>query len=347
MAAEPTATIRLFWPFVELANELNPHGVFMAWQESRLDDRVRDAEARVPHSVLNKLLLVGADFLGCADFGLLAAERVKPGDLDLLELVARSRANLGECVACMPRLLPLLHDAAEMTVTPVAGRMEVRFGFASEVSLAPPGYDFLMALAMISSRRVVGRPGLRTEEVWFPYPARDDLSVYERIFDCPLRFDQPHAGLHFSVEALELPLVHASPTVTAALERVATELLAAGHSPADFHTRVVSAIGDLLSSGNECSAASVAKKLGVSLRTLQRRLGDDETTFRAVLDEHRAHLARAYLAREDLSLAEIAYLLGFSTSQAFHKAFKRWSDCTPAEYRAASVAPPPRAGGQR
>ena len=74
------------------------------------------------------------------------------------------------------------------------------------------------------------------------------------------------------------------------------------------------------------------------MRTLQRRLEDEGTGFRTVLDDHRNRLAHAYLGQRNLSVAEVAYLLGFASTPAFHRAFKRWAGQTPAEFRAVAVA---------
>jgi AraC-like DNA-binding protein len=71
----------------------------------------------------------------------------------------------------------------------------------------------------------------------------------------------------------------------------------------------------------------------MSTSTLGRRLEREETTFRDLLDDLRKQLATQYLTNPDLELAEVALLLGFSQSTAFHRAFRRWTGQTPAEFR--------------
>ena len=73
----------------------------------------------------------------------------------------------------------------------------------------------------------------------------------------------------------------------------------------------------------------VARRLGTGERTLRRRLEENGTSFRALLDETRAELARGYVSDRDLPLCEVAFLLGFSEPSAFYRAFKRWTDTTP------------------
>jgi AraC-like DNA-binding protein len=77
----------------------------------------------------------------------------------------------------------------------------------------------------------------------------------------------------------------------------------------------------------------VARRLGVSARTLQRRLGEQGTSFAAIVDEVRRDLARREVALGKRSFGEIAFLLGFSQASAFDRAFRRWTGSTPSAYR--------------
>jgi len=79
--------------------------------------------------------------------------------------------------------------------------------------------------------------------------------------------------------------------------------------------------------------ASVAAALAMSPRTLQRRLAGQRTTYRRLLSEVREDLACQHLAESRLSIAEIAFLLGFADVTSFHRAFKRWTGQTPRTYR--------------
>ena len=84
----------------------------------------------------------------------------------------------------------------------------------------------------------------------------------------------------------------------------------------------------------------VAQTLHLSQRTLQRRLQEEGTSFQALLDDTRRELAEQYLAQPRMTLLEIAYLLGFADPSNFFRAFRRWFDATPGEYRARLQAAP-------
>jgi AraC-like DNA-binding protein len=101
---------------------------------------------------------------------------------------------------------------------------------------------------------------------------------------------------------------------------------------------VRAAICELLRDGSP-RGQSVAQRLGMPLRTLQRRLREENTTLAALIDGVRFELAERYLSDARISSQEAAFLLGFSDVSAFHRAFVRWTGVTPAEYRSGARAP--------
>ena len=92
---------------------------------------------------------------------------------------------------------------------------------------------------------------------------------------------------------------------------------------------------ELLPTGQN-QLSQVAKRLAMSSRSLQRRLAQEGTTFRKVLEETRAQLATHYLKQSDLTAAEIAFLLGYDDPNSFFPAFRAWTGITPEALRAAS-----------
>jgi AraC-like DNA-binding protein len=85
--------------------------------------------------------------------------------------------------------------------------------------------------------------------------------------------------------------------------------------------------------GTDSSIESVAKRLGMSARSLQRRLADEKARYNDLLAEVRAEFAKRYLTRGTVSASEVAYLVGFTEPPAFFKAFKRWTGMTPREFQ--------------
>lgn len=94
--------------------------------------------------------------------------------------------------------------------------------------------------------------------------------------------------------------------------------------------------------GGRPDASVVAHELGLSVRTLQRRIVDEGTTFRGILSEVRKELAREYLSRPGIPLTEVAFLLGFEDTSSFYRAFRAWQKATPERWRAESGDSDPR-----
>jgi AraC-like DNA-binding protein len=141
-------------------------------------------------------------------------------------------------------------------------------------------------------------------------------------------FGAPAAFLAFEPEAWSGALPTHSPHLQSTLLAYAEAQLAEGLEPTTTRDRVRSVLVDALRSG-EPTLETVAKKLAMTPRTVQRRLREESTSFQAVLDGLRAELARRYLDEGRFELAEVAFLLGYAEASAFARAFRRWHGVSP------------------
>ena len=136
-----------------------------------------------------------------------------------------------------------------------------------------------------------------------------------------------------SKETCALRVVSGDPHLNNLLLKYAEEALVdASTKPADLLTKVQNSIVPLLPHGN-VRVASVAKRLGLSERTLARKLASVGLTYSEALEQLRRVLARRYLAEDDLSVSRVAWLLGFREVSAFTNAFRRWTGHTPTAER--------------
>lgn len=97
--------------------------------------------------------------------------------------------------------------------------------------------------------------------------------------------------------------------------------------------RITQMLGPLLNGGREPDLQEVATRLKLPSWTLRRKLAEEGTRFRAILNDTRRDLAMTYIRDTELAFGEIAYLLGFASAEAFQRAFKRWNGQTPGEFR--------------
>jgi AraC-like DNA-binding protein len=147
-----------------------------------------------------------------------------------------------------------------------------------------------------------------------------------------VRFSAPSNRFTFASDLLTLPIAKADATLCAVLDRHAEELLAK-YPPRDSLVEKVQSIIANEFRGGDPSLERVADQLGLTPRTLQRKLHELGTSHNELLDQMRRQLAMRYLREPEMAICEVAYLLGFSESSSFHRAFKRWTGVTPREFR--------------
>jgi AraC-like DNA-binding protein len=167
--------------------------------------------------------------------------------------------------------------------------------------------------------------------VAFAHRKPDDIGEHQRIFRAPIVFGASGTELHVPQSVLDVPSPSRDDGLASLLDRYADALLAS--TPQD--TSLASRMGSLIEQEIESppSAEEVARRFNKSARSLHRALVSEGTTFRAVLERVRHARATRLLAEPTLAISEVAFLVGFSEVSSFHRAFKRWSGCTPAEFR--------------
>lgn len=169
------------------------------------------------------------------------------------------------------------------------------------------------------------------------YSKPADDSEQRRVFGCPVHYGCERQSVRFPLFFLELPLMVGDSSSRGVLEIEARRRLDALTMPLPDQGSEMADIKRLVASkllGGPPSVDQAAAQLGVSVRTLQRRLGARRLTYGDVVDIARREMAYRLMQDETLSRVDVALLLGFSDQSAFHRAFRRWFDATPGEYRA-------------
>lgn len=154
---------------------------------------------------------------------------------------------------------------------------------------------------------------------------------YQRVYECPVSLGQKETRLYFDKSILDYPLWQAEPELLQLHEQLALEKLQE-LARYDLVDDVRRAIGASLESG-DTTLESVAAQLNITPRRLRSQLSDANTSFQQILSDYRCRLAKKLLAQTTESVEQIVYLTGFSEPSTFYRAFKRWTDETPVEYR--------------
>lgn len=168
----------------------------------------------------------------------------------------------------------------------------------------------------------------------FPFAAPDYTELAQELLGCEVRYNQDWIGLALPAEVLDVPLKMADPNAFEEAERICQKLLNKLEANETTTTRVRRLL--LEKQNGFPSLQATARLLHMTPRTLHRRLTEEGTTYRAILEDVRYRLASDHLRSGHSSIEEIAYMLGYTDSANFRRAFKRWASVPPSTYRARS-----------
>ncbi|OLP15397.1 AraC family transcriptional regulator [Leptolyngbya sp. 'hensonii'] len=268
----------------------------------------------------------------CGCIGLQMAVAAKPKTWDVLGYAMHSSANLGEAFERLVRYSRLRHTGAEFTFE-VQGDV-ARITMAIPSTALPPNDamgEWVGANFVLLSRQLTGLD-LVPLQMGFQHSKPEDLSAYHHLFRSPLAFDQPVNEMRLDAAVIQRPLAQADPGLSSILDRHAEELLARLPQSESLLDSVNRLLSEGLRGGNP-SLTAIAQQLGYAPRTLQRKLQEVGTSYHTLLDEMRRELSIYYLREAQIAVSEVAFLLGFSETSAFHRAFRRWMGVSPGEFR--------------
>jgi AraC-like DNA-binding protein len=244
-------------------------------------------------------------------------------------VAAVTQTTLRECIEVVCRFCSELFPALEMNarLEPAEGC----FVISENIPLAPYSH-FFHELNMVSFYNIfsqlIGRQdaAIRVE---FSYPEPAWGHIYRRYFRCPVLFDQAETRIvgDAALEHFELPLANRLMAMAAEkslYENIPTRAMRL--LPVRLRRLLVRYYGAFPSLEN------AASELGMSGRTMRRKLAEEGTSYQQELDAVRHKLAREYFARGGQSVTEVALMLGFADSSAFAKAFRRWTGLSPTEF---------------
>jgi AraC-like DNA-binding protein len=291
------------------------------------------ASARIPHAQSQELLRWSLAESGRPDLGVLAAETVEPGHFELIELASRAQSTVGEAITTMASLVPLLHDGVTLKLERGEVTSTLCVTLAEGLTLEPAGYDFIAASLLIAARRQTLIEDLSPKELRFPpaRPAGDAPHPIARLVTSELSFGSDALEIVFDSSHLALRLVRANAKVGELLKEAALELI-----PQDIESKLAASVREHVRQGlasDAVGSAVIARKLHMSERTLRRKLDAEGIGLRALVDDERKRLALEKVLDESLSMDAIASDLGFTTAQALHRAFRRWTGDTVQAYR--------------
>jgi AraC-like DNA-binding protein len=293
-------------------------------------------DQRIAASTYLELLGHGVRLTGDEQLGLHLGEAVRPGYYGVLGYLIMSCATLADALHRQARYAALVGNLGQVDLADEPPRAGLEPQVAHSWQPLLPQQKRQLSEETLAGWVTFGHwiSGLDIPptEVRFQHAAPADTAEYQRIFRCPVLFDQADNALVFPKRLLATPLGQADAQVRLMLDAYADRLLGEiqqGHSVLDRArlelSRQLPEVG--------ADLQQIAARLALSPRTLQRRLREAGLSFNQLVDETRQQLVLHYLRDPALELAEIAFLVGFSEPGSLARAFRRWTGQSPGEYR--------------
>jgi len=289
-----------------------------------------DPCARLPYEKIDRIRAKAAELCGDEAFGLRAALVFLPSQLGALGYAWQASLTLRRACMRLERFVRVVNDKANIHVTEQDGCMVVTLKVQAPSQLESARDDGALALVTRMSRLVSG-DHFRLHSVNFKHAPPRDIKPYFEYFGCELNFNQAENQLLIPLNLADETLVGANPELALINDKVVIRRLARIDKD-DIVARIRAVLLDQLPHG-KVSDETVADALHMSVRTMHRKLTDEDSNFRAILVEVRRSLAEAYILDNSLTLTEISLLLGFSEPSSFSRAFKSWTGTAPSEAR--------------
>lgn len=286
---------------------------------------LQDPAGRVPSSVFHGLWRDAVVRSGDPDLGLRAAACADVDAFDLLGYLGKTSATVGQAIRHLCRYTPLVSNAIELSLETDGSR--ARLAYVARLPVCRALADFRVAL-LVRFARVIPRRPLAPLGVELSHARPADVSGYARFFGFVPEFRCERDVVILSAADLDVPLEGADESLSTILERQAGHVVSMFPRADTFSSRVNRELASELGRG-AVSLARVATRLGVTPRTLRRRLREEGTSPQQLLDSLRHKLALEYLVEQGRSVSEVALLLGFGDASALSKAFRRWTGKSP------------------
>lgn len=313
-------------------NGYDPSAVFASYN---LDaTRIQSANARIS---IPRFMRLGHSCIEAAAMPWLGLEMGKhtyAPVMGLAGLLAQSACNLQEACKALAKyeLLSTFNSRGRSRFVVSGDYARLEF-----YSISPyNAYNYFVVDSVLAGwwqlLQTMSAHKLQLSSVEFEFAPPSYAEHYRQYFPFDVKFSQPRNALVFSAKQLALPIVSASSSTYSGLKALAEKELAKVRLGLSVREQTERAISPLLGSGTP-TLEDIAQRLNSTPWRLRRQLQAEGYSFQQVLNETKRDLAVSYVKDTNLSLGEIAYLLGFGSAVAFQRAFKRWVGEAPGRYR--------------
>jgi AraC-like DNA-binding protein len=328
----PTVGVSAINAILQVAERFGVRREELLVMEHLQSEWVRHSEDRLPVARLFDVYKLAARLTGRDDIGLYVGRTLSFGGLNLLLYMSTICNTFRDYLNLVPSILRLRGDIGAVVVERDGEYIRLEWRPMQDQSKLQ---RFLSDEVLSSSQSIVNTlciDPIPVRSAHFTYAQPDDLTQLQLTFGHDLHFEQPVSCLYFDSSSLNSPIIKLDYELYGDLTDALQDLFEQESASDPFLHTARQFIARALPTG-DVAIDGLATKLGVSRRTLQRRLTERGTYFMQVLANVRGELAARYLSDNRLGVTEIAFLLGYSDQASFSTAFKGWYGVSPSEYR--------------
>ena len=318
--------------YFEVAEQLHLDVVPLLRSAGLTRSIISNAEQMLPARSVITLLDSSARASGCETFGLRMAEQRKLSDIGVLSVLIVHQPTLRDAIGIVAEFRNRINSTLTLQLEDHGDVVFLREHIALNEPLILRQVADVALGVLYKMCRSIMPDSWRPQCVCFSYarPAVSDRPLYERLFDCPMQFGSDFDGIVIAVKDLDSPL----PRADAALAEHARELVnaAIGRAERSLTEEVEQSVRLLMPAG-KATIREVAHSLGTNVRTLQRRLEQEDSSFSVLLDRVRTQQVSHHFTNRQLRLTDVAHLLGYSELASFSAWYRARFNKTPSEAR--------------
>lgn len=289
-----------------------------------------DPTERIPESTFRDLYIAAEQVTGDSAIGLRIGKYVRQRSMHALGNSLTSSSTLREFATRLVEYLRLITNAGHVEIVEAGPMVKLQIHIMGEQDNYHGEDAFLSSLVL--TIRDISSQQFSPSRVETRRPAEGvDPAPYEDIFDCEVVFACDAPAIYFKRALFDKPLPSASKEIAFHNDQIILSYIAK-LDKGDIVSRAKTAIIESMGR-DELSKENISSKLQLSSRSLHYQLSKHGLSFRELVEQVRRALALRYLESGDVSVTEISYLLAFSDTSSFTRAFKRWTGVAPSKYR--------------
>jgi AraC-like DNA-binding protein len=292
---------------------------------------LEDADERIPFEQYMNLGRMAPEVTNTPEIGLILGQKARFQDIGVVFQLAHNCRTVRESLLQTVRYSSLGNEVSIAIFKESRKFAEWAEHYLSARYLCIPLIEFECCQKLEILKSVLGED-FRPVQTRFQYEPPDYVDKYSQVFQSPLLFGQEKSGIVFKKEYLNVSNPNPQPYIREILARHADKLKIELEKSKGFQDKMRKIIIKNLDTGN-VNMEMISNELNLSIRTLYRKLKEENISYKALLIDIKKQLAQAYLQETSFTINDISFLLGFSEASAFHRAFKRWFGINPSQYR--------------